>query len=633
MRLLIAKAALWLAVSYLLFPGAFIPFSTGLDASYLYALNALAEHDLVFGRDVVFSFGPLGYLLLPGSPHLVGGAVLRVVVHALLCAGLLVAFLRAQSFLQTVCFSLLLLLATALGLTYEYHLLLVLALLLGLALDTDRVPTIAAQLAAALAVVFALIKVSLGVMAMTLVVAYLATVLARKGGGAVLEAVTAAGAALLAGVTAVVLAFGSFANFWRWVEMQAEILQGFGSAMSHRGETSVLVLGLAGLACFAAVLVPALRARRRGWLVWPMVLPAVVLAFKHGFARQDGHVVAFFTFLLAVLALGVLFARSPQELQRGLTACLAATALAVPVTLRFDGGANDRGVELLTGRLAAANLSATFHLERTRQAVETRGRRFLVPSRLPASLVAPLRDKKLGVDVVPWELSYIPANDLRWVPNPILQLYQGYTEKLDAWTAGHFEGARAPDVVLAEFAGVSGRNMVWDTPQTWRAIWRWYEPMAFRPRPAVLALQRRQEPAEWAFRRLKEERVRPGVWHPVPATPADTDWLFAELDMPLSVFGKAAKTTFRLPPVYVETEYDDRRRIRWRLVPETAGSGILLSHTPRNVRGLADLWHRDRAVRVKQIRFTGPGLRYYPDSIRVVWRSGRLIGSVPRRGE
>lgn len=629
-KLLLAKAALWLAVSFLLFPGAFIPFATGLDASYLYGLNALAAHDLVFGRDVVFSFGPLGFLLLPGSPHVLAGAALRVAVHALFCAGLLVAFLRAQSVLQAACFSLLLLLATALGLTYEYHLLLVLALLLGLALESDRVPTIAAQLAAALAVVFALIKVSLGVMAMTLVAAYVVAVLLRKSSGAVLEVATAAGAGLLSGVTAVVLAFGSFANFWRWVEMQAEILNGFGSAMSHRGETSVLLLGLGGLACFAAVLVPAVYERRPGWLVWPMVLPAVVLAFKHGFARQDGHAVAFFTFLLAVLALGVLFARSPAELERGLAACLVATTLAVPVTLRFTAEASDRGVDLLTGRLAAANLGATFHLDRTRRELETRSRRFLVPSRLPAAFVAPLRDRGLGVDVVPWELSYIPANDLRWVPSPILQLYQGYTEKLDAWTAGHFEGPRAPDVVLAEFRGVSGRNMVWDTPQTWRALWRWYEPMGIRPRPGVLALRRREAPAEWSFRRLKEERLEVGRWHPVPAS---DDWLFAELDMPLSLFGRASRAAFRLPPVYVETEYSDGRQVRWRLVPETAGSGILMSHAPRNIRGLGELWRREPGTRVRRLRFVGPGLRHYPSAIHVVWRSGRLTGGVPRRGE
>jgi hypothetical protein len=623
-RLLLAKAALWLAVSFLLFPGAFIPFATGLDASYLYALNALARQDLVFGRDVVFSFGPLGYLLLPGSPHLLAGAVLRVTVHAVFCAGLLVAFLRVQSCLQAACFSLGLVLAAALGLTYEYQLLLVLALLLGLALESERVPTLSAQLAAALAVVFALIKVSLGAAAVTMVAAYLVTVVARKSRGAALEAATAAGAAVLSGVTVVVLVFHSFASFWRWVEMQAEILRGFGSAMSHRGETSILALGLAGLGGFAVLAALALRERGGGWLFWPMVAPAVLLAFKHGFVRQDGHVVAFFAFLLGVLALGVLFARSPEGVQRGLIASLAAALLAAPVALRFTTQGNDDGVALLTGRTAYHNLAATLHLERTRRALETRSRRLLVPDRLPAAFVAPLRDRGLGVDVVPWELSYLPANDLRWVPNPILQLYHGYTGKLDAWTASHFEGPRAPDVVLAELRGVSERNMVWDTPQTWRALWRWYEPMGIRPRPGLLALRRRATPAEWSFRRLKSERLDVGRWYPVPA---NTDWLFAELDMPLSFWGRIAQTAFRVPPVYIETAYADGRQVRWRLVPDTAGSGILMSHAPRNLRGLAELWRREpgpRSPRILRFRFVGPGLRYYPEAVGVVWRVGRL---------
>jgi hypothetical protein len=149
----------------------------------------------------------------------------------------------------------------------------------------------------------------------------------------------------------------------------------------------------------------------------------------------------------------------------------------------------------------------------------------------------------------------------------------------------------------------------------------------------VLALRRRETPAEWSFRRLREERIPVARWHPVPATPENTDWLFAELDMPLSLAGRAARAAFRLPPVYVETEYADGRRVRWRLVPETAGSGILMSHAPRNLRGLAELWRREPAPQVKRLRFVGPGLRHYPGAVHVVWRSGRLTGGVPRRGE
>src|SRR5580704_7569408 len=44
---------------------------TGLDASWAYGINLAHAQNLIFGRDVVFTFGPLGYLFYP-IPGLAG---------------------------------------------------------------------------------------------------------------------------------------------------------------------------------------------------------------------------------------------------------------------------------------------------------------------------------------------------------------------------------------------------------------------------------------------------------------------------------------------------------------------------------------------------------------------------------
>ncbi len=85
------RIAGWVAVVFLLlatFPGHYQPIRTGLDPSYQYGLNFLANSDQVFGRDVAFTFGPLGYLLIPldiGN-NLVESILLRLLVHALFAA-------------------------------------------------------------------------------------------------------------------------------------------------------------------------------------------------------------------------------------------------------------------------------------------------------------------------------------------------------------------------------------------------------------------------------------------------------------------------------------------------------------------------------------------------------------------
>lgn len=54
---------LWIALALIPQPPQIL--GTGLDASWAYALNLAHVDHYVFGRDVVFTFGPLGYLFYP----------------------------------------------------------------------------------------------------------------------------------------------------------------------------------------------------------------------------------------------------------------------------------------------------------------------------------------------------------------------------------------------------------------------------------------------------------------------------------------------------------------------------------------------------------------------------------------
>lgn len=45
---------------------------------------------------------------------------------------------------------------------------------------------------------------------------------------------------------------------------------------------------------------------------------------------------------------------------------------------------------------------------------------------------------KQTVEALPYELSYIPANELNWKINPIIQLYSAYSKRLDEKAPRHF---------------------------------------------------------------------------------------------------------------------------------------------------------------------------------------------------
>src|SRR5947208_837931 len=63
-----ARVLRGIAVAYILlvsFPGHYASLGWGLDASWIFGINYAVAHGLRFGRDVAFTYGPLGYLLFP----------------------------------------------------------------------------------------------------------------------------------------------------------------------------------------------------------------------------------------------------------------------------------------------------------------------------------------------------------------------------------------------------------------------------------------------------------------------------------------------------------------------------------------------------------------------------------------
>ena len=254
--------------------------------------------------------------------------------------------------------------------------------------------------------------------------------------------------------------------------------------------------------------------------------------------------------------------------------------------------------------------------------------RALAPSRLPEGFAAAVRASGLGVDVLPWELSYLPANHLRWVPSPTLQLYSTLTRRLDALAARHFAGPAAPDLLLVEGGTLDGRDLLWDTPETTRALLASYELDPRRPTPDLLVLRRAPHPFAWRLEPRGEIATVPGRWVEVPPAPA------GDLDLRrpgrlASWRGHLERWLLGLPPLRLEAVDDRGLQRTARILPDTAAGGLLLAPSVSNLDELAALWSAPAGLpRIVRFRLTGHGLRDVA-SVRVRWLSGRLT-RIPR---
>ena len=160
-----------LLIAIVTLPGLYHPLGpVGLDPGWQWAINQARDAGLIFGRDIVFPYGPLGFLMYPldVSSNLLIAHLVLLGVQALFAYSLVSLFVHTRRLLPLATFGVLFLCAYHQGLALEGGLLLVVGMLTLLALITASRPPLAAS--AALAAVLLLVKLSLGVASMIILI-------------------------------------------------------------------------------------------------------------------------------------------------------------------------------------------------------------------------------------------------------------------------------------------------------------------------------------------------------------------------------------------------------------------------------------------------------------------------------
>jgi len=609
------------------FPPPARPPAPTLDGSWVGELNRLALHGGGFGKDVAFTYGPLGYLLFPmdlGS-HLLQGALLRILVVVSLALLAWRGLRRAADYRAVALFLVSQLGAAALGLTFEYQLLLPLQLACAVALERGSVAGLAAAGTAAAALLFA--KTSAGVAALSSLAAVLAAWASWRRPRALVALLAAGGAAFLAAMLLGSACFGSVRELGPWLWATWRIAGDYSVAMSWSGPVADIALAAPAMMALAA---------GSAWLWWRRLPGAAValagvgpvfLAFKHAFVRQDyQHVGLFFPFLLASLGLAAL---EPGG-ARGLRGAGLAAALVVSL-----GGA----VAVAAAPRPELGGRSLLHLsDPGRTLVGAAGWHALwawIPGhglRRPYGLAAARGDRGVGlggilgsraVGVVPFQLSYCLEEAVACVPNPTLQTFAAFTPELDRWTAAHYLGAGAPDFLIAHLYDLDHRAVAFDTPATWSALRSGYavaglQPAAFlAPGSTAVLLERRARPLQRSLRPLADSHLERGVWS---ATPPAGGRLVARVHLQPTLLQPLARTLFRIPEVYLGLRSAEGRERVVRITPSTAALGLPLDDLADTRNQLVSLLEGSRPHwRAAAIAIDGPGLAYYGARIAVEW--------------
>ncbi|HEV8114457.1 MAG TPA: hypothetical protein VGR31_16920 [Planctomycetota bacterium] len=573
-RLALALCAFHALVRWV--PWAPKPVGVDIDASWSWVFHEVWSRPLVCGRDVVFTYGPYGFLLTE-SYHPATFAV-RIAVFAavsLLLVSVLWRIVRARtsSPLLALAWTILLVESMAVGSAQANLFLHLEFLLVALAwtLAQERTGRILLHLLVVTAAVGALAKFTLLLGALVAVVA----VVVRRRAPSLLATF---GAAFLA---AWWIAGQPLAALPSYLSTSVEISAGYAESMG-RAAPAAQILGF--LACAAVA----------GWLFARAIggaglaLAALLfLVFKAAFVRYDApHAVQGESALLLLLAGSQI--QHPTRPRRLLPSVAAVAAIA--------------GVFALTSALAASPWSASWPEEIEAAAEVCTGRAHL-RARHEAALAAIRSDAPLPplagtVDLVPARVGLVLAADLAYAPRPVIQSYCAFSPRLLQLNAEHLAGDAAPAHVLFTIVdAIDGRLPAMDDSLCLPVLLARYDITGAAGEHLVLALRERARPMH--LEPIATRRVRFGETFFIDPVASGVG-IWAELHVEPTLRGRAAGFLYRPPVLRLAVRLADGSVGSFRLVPGIARAGFLLGpllqdddEYRRFAAGAADLSTRD----------------------------------------
>lgn len=587
------------------------PAGDGLDASYSAVLGWAMSNGLDWGRDIVFTFGPLGYFP-PHSPYLpdlypayiaaqfaLAAAIGLTAAHVVAVGGTLarlgmalvmLLWLPWLAFPQTD------------GIWYGFFGLSAVALAFQAERGSQRAMLAWSAFYVVAAATLSLTKFTLWPLSLVWLLAVTAVV-GRTAG-------FRWGIAVLAGYAAVTVAWWlacgqTLSALPDYVATAMQLVEGYGPAMASAPAQPVFdVVGMATLVIGGGwslwCLISSARAGRWDRAAVFFLLGGVLyFAWRASYTRADEHVRGFLVTSSLVAVAATALASDARRVMRWTA---AAVLLALPASLIL---LMDRSIDRFPVTPERWTQSASLLVARAGHALDPmRGRAEREAQWREATANRPFPKTRAMVgddtiDLLSFKQGLMLLGGFNYRMRPVFQSYTVYTPRLQRINEAFFEGPRAPRWVLMELATIDGRLPMAEDAGSQLAVLRHYEPV-LREDGFVL-LRKRPDPALAPRPPARWRQVGFGEWVDVPAEGAGQ---LAHVDMQPSLAGKIGALAFREPVVLIEVENDQRTRSTFRFVRTQAREGVLLSPLMVGTPDWLAWYTRTHANRVRRVRFT-----------------------------
>lgn len=457
--------AVGLAIALATWPISSVEPDAGIDASWVTGLHVAARERLSFGDDIVFTFGPLGFLGFP-EPYLGWTSAAGLAFVGLVHVGATVGMYHLARRALGGVIAAVLVLATAFTFPWiagwtMVGIMIFMAAAVAVLRSSDASTSSRFAVILGIAVgVACLGKLNIGIA--SLAIAAIGVVLtAREPRGSGLAFVAAAAATFAVLWIATGQGIGGLPTYLR---SAIEFSIGYGQSMGQIDTQELLGVSLGAAATVTVASLAALRSAglpsRVQLAFWILFVLMAYSSFKAGFTRQGIGMVVYVVWLLSLW---------PALVSR--RAAILPAATSVGTLLALVVGLSSVSIVTLidpVGRWNALTRQAGIVLfDRSATAVMN-ARALQAEYGLPPEALALLSGET--VDIQPWEAGVAYAYpEIEWRPQPVFQSYAALTPYLDRLNAEALIGNDAPSRILWLTEpdvplSIDGRSVWFDSP-------------------------------------------------------------------------------------------------------------------------------------------------------------------------
>ena len=593
-------------VGLMTIPVAYASGNPGLDSSWVFGLNYLAHSHFKFGPDIIFTYGPLGFIYLPEmiGQNIAIALVVRGFIWFLLF-GKIATMYRDCRFGRIPCILLLISLLLAQSLLMVDYMVGITGLLFLVSRGPEQQSftntTLPLSLLAAVAF---LTKTSIYAMLMMSVAAYWLFTYIETRTRPSRASLLRLGCVVLTPFIAYLVYNPSLNGLWAYIGGVSEIGTGYIDAMSTLGlqQRDYLLISLL-IALMLGVIAYSVWRR---WMLWrhaACIVAGFYVGLKHGIVRADGHITIAYSF--AVVLFAIVISNWNREGTATVTGVVGWVAVCIVSVI---------GMAPFFPIVSADRWSATSRIDRVRilfqwtqsmAALAAQSEANVRSDRLPDALLA--RIQRSPVTIFPSELTYAQANDLNLLPLYTLQAYSAYTRKLDLLTADHVRKSPADTRLLMEWNAIDGRHPLLDVPATWMAIYSGFQ--GDLAESNFLLLKKRQSPKVIQFKPIEQGNADLRQWMAVPKREHAVS---VSVSFSPTLWGMGRRMFYKTNPLSVEFETNRGILGPFRVIPDVLREPAIINCLPLDAASLQSLLFEGNCQqRVMRFRFLGEGLESF----------------------